>query len=533
MSSQINGYVQVEINGKQAIGHIFPPKEGGLPINAAEVDEYLFAHGFSDYDKGAFRRQLAEPKESTFAFGNCDGLEFSETMNIKISLDKMRVTCRFMPPSMNGSRMNAKDIMGELSKRGVVYGIDQDAILAYLSDPCYATDYVFAEGLQPVIGRDAKIEYFFNTKPSLKPKHNEDGSVDYRDLNTICGVKEGDLLARLTPEDRGKPGKNVCGQDIPTRTVKSKHLEFGQNIRISDDRTEIYAAVTGHVSLVNEKVFVSDVYDVPADVDNSIGNINYDGNVHIHGNVRGGFSVVARGDVIVDGVVEDALIQAGGQIIVKRGIHGMRRGILDAKGNVIVQFIENAKVFSGGYVETGSIIYSEVNASEDIIVIDKKGFIAGGSVRAGGKVESMTIGSDMGAMTHIEVGMAPEKKERYTQLHKSITSLTKKINKLTPVIKTYNDFVESGKALDHKNMLYLNKLMSELRSTKDMLQDCRVEFNALHQELINSKHAKVIVRRDIHSGVMITISDLSMTMKDKRSYCQFEKKNGEILVTNL
>ena len=66
-----------------------------------------------------------------------------------------------------------------------------------------------------------------------------------------------------------------------------------------------------------------------------------------------------------------------------------------------------------------------------------------------------------------------------------------------------------------------------------MLQDCRVEFNALHQELINSKHAKVIVRRDIHSGVMITISDLSMTMKDKRSYCQFEKKNGEILVTNL
>ena len=166
MSSQINGYVQVEINGTQAIGHIFPPKEGGLPINVAEVDEYLFAHGFSDYDKGAFRRQLAEPKESTFAFGNCDGLEFSETMNIKISLDKMRVTCRFMPPSMKGSRMNAKDIMGELSKRGVVYGIDQDAILAYLSDPCYATDYVFAEGLQPEIGRDAKRDSFFNTNPS-------------------------------------------------------------------------------------------------------------------------------------------------------------------------------------------------------------------------------------------------------------------------------------------------------------------------------------------------------------------------------
>ena len=230
MSNQLNGYVQVEINGSQAVAHIYPAKEGGLPVNGLEVDEFLLNHGITTYDKGEFHKQLAIPTESVFPLGFCDGIEFSESMSIKISLDKMRVTCRFMPPSTNGPRMNVKDIMGELNKRGVVFGIDQDAILAYLNAPCYCTDFVFAEGIQPVIGRDAKIEYFFNTNPSLKPKHNEDGSVDYRDLNTICGVKEGDLLARLTPEDRGKPGKNVCGADIPTRSVKSKHLEFGQNI---------------------------------------------------------------------------------------------------------------------------------------------------------------------------------------------------------------------------------------------------------------------------------------------------------------
>ncbi|MBO6215687.1 MAG: DUF342 domain-containing protein, partial [Lachnospiraceae bacterium] len=340
-------------------------------------------------------------------------------------------------------------------------------------------------------------------------------------------------LARLTREDKGAPGKNVLGQEIPTRTVKSKRLEFGRNIRLSEDRTEIYSEVTGHVSLFNDKVFVSDVYEVPADVDNSTGNINYNGNVHVAGSVRGGFTVIAKGDIVIDGAVEDALIRAEGQIIVKQGIHGMKRGILAAKGNVIIKFIENAKVFSGGYIETSSIIYSEVNAVEDVLVMDRKGFIAGGIVRAGGKVESMTIGSEMGAMTRIEVGMAPEKKERYSQLHRSIETLTKKINQLNPVIKSYNDYVLGGRQLDQKNMQYLDRLVTELEQTKESLQQCRTEFNSLHQELLMSKHAKVSVRRDIFPGVVITISDQSITTKDKRSFCVFEKKNGEIVVNNL
>lgn len=530
---QINGYIRIEIKDSEALCHIYPPKEGGSHLDANEADSYLNDHGIVGYDKRELREALLSDTEGTLFLGSCSDIEFSESMYTKISLDKMTVTCRFMPSSFGGQNLNLKDIMAELTQKGVVYGLDQEAILDFLNDHVYATDYVFARGLQPDIGRDAKIEYFFNINPSLKPKHNEDGSVDYHNLNTISKVYEGDLLARLTPEDKGAPGKNVLGMEIPTRTVKSKRLEFGRNIRLSEDKTELYSEVTGHVSLFNDKVFVSDVYEVPADVDNSTGNINYNGNVHIAGSVRGGFTVIAKGDVVIDGAVEDALVRADGQIIVKQGIQGMKKGILAAKGNIIIKFIENAKVFSGGYIETSSIIYSEVNAVEDVMVMDRKGFIAGGIVRAGGKVESMTIGSEMGAMTRVEVGMAPEKKERYTQLHRSIETLTKKINQLNPVIKTYNDYVSGGKELDNKNMLYLDRLMNELAQTKESLQECRTEFNALHQELLMSKHARVSVRRDIFPGVVITISDLSLTTKDKRSYCVFEKKNGEIVINNL
>ncbi len=528
-----NGYIQVEIKGKMALCHIYPPKGDGEWVDFVEAEEFLTSHGFTSYDKTKFRQRLSTGEEEELSLGLCDGLEFSESMTIKVSLDRMRAVCRFLPPTLKGNLMTAQDILAQLEKKGIIYGIDQNAIIDFMEDRQYATDYVFAVGKQPKVGQDAKIEYKFNTNPDLRPKYNEDGSVDYRNLNTINEVDVGDLLARLVPADPGMPGKDVYGKEIPTRHVNTKQLRYGKNIRISKDLKEIYSEVKGHVKLVDDQVFVSEIYEVVADVDNSTGNIEFPGNVHVAGNVRGGFSVIAQGDVVVEGVVEGALIQSGGQVVIKQGIHGMQKGLIDAQGNVICQFIENAKIYSGGFVETGSIIFSEVNATKDIIVNDHKGFIAGGVIRAGGKVESHTMGSTMGAITRIEVGMAPEKKEQYLVLQKDISAKNKRISKLLPVIKTYQGYAQEGRSLDEKNITYMNKLMDELASIRSELQEEREVFNGLHQELLNSQHARVVVWRDVFPGVTIVISDLSMTLKDKRSYCQFAKTKGEIKITNL
>ena len=530
---QRNGYFQIEVADDDILCHVHPPVEGGAPINIKESEDFLEAQGFSDYDKRKFRENIVSSRPITFSLGISVGLDFTETMMIRLSLDKMKAFCRFYPPSFGGNLLDSKDILAQLASKNVTFGIDQDAILDFLDHRCYATDYVFAEGKPPVIGHDAKIEYFFNINPDLKPHHNEDGSVDYRELNTISSVSEGDLLARLTPADPGENGKDVTGREIPTRKVKNARLEFGKNIAPNEDRTEIYSQVTGHAVLVNDEVRVSDVYEIEGDVDNSVGNVNYVGNVHIQGSVRSGFHVYAEGDVVIEGVVEGAVVEAKGQIIVKCGIHGMQTGVLRAKGNVITQFIENAKVFSGGYVETGSIIYSEVNASDDVIVNDHKGFISGGVIRAGGKVESQTIGSSMGAFTRIEVGMAPDRKKRYAVLQKEINQVSAEINKIIPILKTYQKYLQDGRQLDQKNLAYMNQLFSDLQTQKKKLQEDRVEFNALHQELLSSNHAKVVIRRDIYPGITITISDITITTKDKRSFCQFERKNGEIVVSNL
>lgn len=530
---QINGYFRVIWMDKTAVCEIYAPKEGGEPVRYKEVSNFLSRHGIEGYSEYDLHQALIADCDCTVELCEGNGIEFSETVETNWSLDKMKVTFRLIPPSEKGSLLNQQDLEAELSTRGIKYGIREDVIQEILSQRIYNTDIVVAEGKPPRHGTDATIEYYFNTNPSLKPKHNEDGSVDYHSLNTICPVKKGDKLATLHPVDPGEVGCDVFGKQIFPRTVRDKKLEYGLNISASEDNTEIFSDVTGHVSLVGGKVFVSDVYEVPADVDASTGDITYKGSVNIKGSVRGGFTVIAENNIIVEGSVEDALLQAGGDIVVRCGIQGMQRGVLEAQGNVITKYIENAKVFAGGYVETGSIIYSEVSAGEDIIVAEHKGFINGGIIRAGGKVEANSIGSTMGSRTTIEVGMPPEKKERYNQIKKEMENYRAELNKLKPVIEKYNEAMATGVKLDDKNKQYFTQLVANAKKINESLAVEQKEFEELGQELLVGKHAKVCVRKDIYPGTLVTISEVSCVVKDKRSYCVLQRKDGKITFSSL
>ena len=176
-----------------------------------------------------------------------------------------------------------------------------------------------------------------NTDLSRKPKLNEDGSVDFHQLETLNPVHEGDCLATLTPAVQGKPGIDVTGRVIRPANVKRIVLKQEKNTKVSEDGCHLLSLVDGHVSLISGSIFVSNNFEVPADVDASTGDINFDGTVMIRGNVLTGFIVRAKGDIIVDGVVEGAELYAGGQIILKRGIQGMERGKLRAESNVIAK----------------------------------------------------------------------------------------------------------------------------------------------------------------------------------------------------
>src|SRR5690606_37583280 len=108
-----------------------------------------------------------------------------ERVKIDILDERHFARGRFYPPSNNGILLTKEDIIQELSRAGVRYGVDEAAINLFLKERKYCTDYILAKATPAIQGRDAEITYHFNTDLTHKPKTNEDGSVDFHNLDTI------------------------------------------------------------------------------------------------------------------------------------------------------------------------------------------------------------------------------------------------------------------------------------------------------------------------------------------------------------
>lgn len=527
----MNQYFQLfEESGKVYI-QIVPAMDGGKELDIKEVQAYLEQLGYKSYDLRELNQAMTQETAGTPIYvGEWNGFHEREKMKLSVSSDDMLVYARFYAPSTKGETMDDSEILRDLQAFGVKIGIQQEVLRELNLRREYCTDYLVARGEPPKNGKDGKVIYLFNINPNLRPKRNEDGSVDYHQLNTINPVKPGQCIARLQKEIPGEAGRTVFGKNIPPRQVKRAALAFSNNIEVSEDGTELYSSVTGHVKLMEGKIFVENTFEVARDVDNETGDVHFDGNVLIHGNVKSGFAVESKGDIVVEGVVEAAELTAGGQIIVKRGVHGMGRGVLRADGNIITKFIENASVTSNGYVETESILHSAVSARTDVRVGGKHGFIAGGVTKAGNMIEAKNIGSEMGANTRVEVGTDPEIKERYLQLQQDIMRVNKEMKQIRPVLEQYTKLVAEGKQMDPEKTRQIQLLARTFKGKTQQIQYMHEEFDNLYAYMSGSDNARVKVNGTIYPGVWVRVSDKGMSVKSTYSHSQIVQDGGEVVI---
>ncbi len=530
-----NGYFQLVIKDDGTYMIIHEAKEDGEPVFYDEISAYLLEKRIFEFDKIAIGRALSLLNDVSEVKITPDVINaVNETVKVSIDSDKMFATGRFYPPSNGGNTITKEDIVHALVSAGVKYGLDDDTIKDILKERKYCTDYILAKATQVEQGKDAKITYYFNTDPNLKPKRNEDGTVDFHQLDIISHCDKGDLIAELTPMDSGKPGIDVCGNIIRPLKVNNKILRHGNNIYMSEDGLKMFSAVSGHVTLTDGRVFVSDTYEVPANVDASTGDIRYDGNVLIRGNVITGFSVRAKGDIEVNGVVEGAYLEAGGQIILKRGMQGMNKGVLTAKGNIITKFLENAEVFAGGYVSTESILHSKVNAKGDIIVGGKRGFVTGGEIRSATMISVKTAGSHMGTMTLLEVGIDPGIIQEYRELERKISSMMKDKEKLTQALTIIRKKQDMGVVLDQEKKDLLIQITQNSITLEAELKEAKKRCEELKLEMDNANASGVIkVSDNIYPGTKISISNVIYYVREEIKYSKFIRDKADIKILPL
>ena len=523
-----NGYFQIVRSEKGTSLRLFPEEGTGKKIDIDDIKEYLRRHRFINCDLLEVSRVIDNLNEEKTIFISSKKSEpINEYAKITVAENGMVAKLRFYPPSNDGKRLSLDEFNSKLEELGITYGIDERVFKFHSKTPTYCTDFIIAKGKPVKEGIDASIEYMFNTDRHAKPKRNEDGSVNFNELNNISHIREGEVLAILHPEYVGENGFNVYGEVIKPHPVVHKILKFGKNIELSEDKQKLTSKVDGHAVLEGDRVFVSNTYDVPADVDYSTGDIDYGGNVLVHGNVKTGFKIKASGDIEVLGSVEGAELIAGGNIILHNGMQGMAKGKIVAKGNVIAKFMENVRVFAEGFIEVESIIQSQVSANGDINVNGRKGHIIGGYVRSASNINAKVIGSVMGISTIVEVGFEPNTQDVIETLKNEIKEKNKKLVKCAQLTSLLNQRLKSGIITTEQRMA-LKANTETVENLKEELLHDQEQLDKLLVGAMDNKSSFIKVYGNIFPGAQLRISREYYNIHEELSYCKFYKSGGEI-----
>ena len=529
----MNGYFRLVNDEDKTSIKFIPPTGDGKPIDINDVREYMTMKDYA-CDLPTLLRAVndAYEKETVLVLEHSKRYMERECYKLTISPDKMTAYAKFFAASEGGEDMTAEEILHDLEAQGIKHGVKQDVIERFMRHREYCEDILLAEGTPPVQGKDAYIEYKFNTDKKAKPTLLEDGSVDFFNLNILNHCEKGDLLAVLHPEDLGKDGENLFGERVRPADVKKAYLKYGKNIELSEDGTTLISMVNGHVELVEGQVFVSDMLTVE-NVDNSTGNIEYEGNVQINGNVSTNFSVKAHGDILVKGVVEGAVLEADGNIVIARGMNGMGKGTLSAHGNIVAKFLENATAQADGYIASDSILHSRIMAGGEVNVDGRRGFITGGKVSAAGGINVKTLGSEMGADTVVEVGADPKIKNRIAQLQKLIEEDKKTLNTIQPVLTATTQKISQGIKLSPEQVKHVHSLNLVSQQKKAAIKANEAELGELMEQAGNTTQAQIKVRGVAYPGTRVCIDDVSMTVQKNVHFSRFVKERGDVKIAPM
>lgn len=429
---------------------------------------------------------------------------------IDITKDELKATCTITPPALGGADVSEDQIKTALKSQGVVAGISDEKISALVDRPAYNVPVVVAEAVLPVDGRDAYIAYNFETDRSkIRAKEAANGQVDFKELNLIQNVVEGQPLAQKMLPERGKAGKTLYGRYLEAKNGKDINLPLGKNVTLDSDGRTILAACNGQVLLINDKINVEPIMEIDG-VNIKSGNVTFLGTVIVNGNVEDGYNVKASGNIEVNGAVGASRLESDGDIIVSQGIVGRDECEILCGGSLWAKFVQNSKVqVEENVIVQDSLMNCEVSAQHRIILQGKRAQITGGHLFATETVLAKNIGSAGGGTeTVIEVGIDPRAKHRLEDLREMQEKTVKEIDELELNIQTLENTKKVRRVLPAEKEESLKRYKLRKNELTNENDEFNKEIETILAHLRELKNiGKVYASGTVYAGVKIFVRD--------------------------
>lgn len=484
---------------------LLPARGTGAPLNRTRLTEYIARKNLTGVIEATFmelvrqesgRARIAPPQPAKI---------LDEELRVTVSADEMSADALLLPGDPGGRAATREDLNQALREKHIVYGIDAAALETLLTERIYYRPVAVAGGKAPIDGSSGTVQLLFENVHSGTPQIDpETGLADFHKLNWFTWVNRGDLLVTRTPATAGEKGLTVCGRELMPKHGREVQMPRGIKVIYNNDRTEMRAATDGRVEYKNGMVQVFDVYEVPGDVDMTVGNIEFAGNVVVRGNVFSGMKIHATGEVTVFGGVQGAEIEADGDVTIMNGLQGQGVGSVITKKTLYAKFIEQGTI-RARCVVTDEIINSSVECSEDVVAVGRHGFISGGDIRARRMVAAQTIGTERTPKTQIEVGVDPAASRRYLQVQEEIKQRSRTVDELEKAAAYLLPRCERDPCLKKK----LRQVVTTKVQFMQKLSELERERGELNECLNSANGGMVHVLDVVYPGATIMISGMS------------------------
>lgn len=451
-------------------------------------------------------------------------------MDIEVSKDKMTANLIvYVADILSQPEYFQKELKNLLNNKQITHGI-QDIDIHSISP---GKPVIIAKGTEPIKGEDAIVTYL--EIPERKPVIREDGRADYFDMNFIFEIKANDWLGEKIPAKPGINGQNVFGEEIPASPGKDKPLKYDRKSAYEveeDGKIVIRALSNGVVEERQGLLTVNNHLPINGDVGLETGNIDFDGSISIRGTVQNGFSVIATGDLSIEGpegVTGAKLIQSReGDIYIKGGIFGLKETKVIAGGSIYVKHVNEANLFAKKDIVIGFYSLNSHLEADSILVDENKGKIIGGKAIARNTIVTAISGNRMERRTDLIIKtmnrqegyqIIQEKAAMLKATQDEIMQLTEKIEKLKKVKNLMNS----------AQLESFEEMKEELEDKKQQIIQMDHEIQELMESLKSVGKEEINVRKEAYPGTFIQIGQHS-SLLTKLTNGTFKVEFGELNV---
>lgn len=449
-------------------------------------------------------------------------------IRVYISPDEITAYLTLGEP-LPGETFTLEQLQKVLQNKGVLFGVDEQLLQRMLEKKEFKKEMMVASGKAAIDGIDGWYEYNFRQNLSKKPQVREDGTVDYWSMDLIETVLAGQVIAIYHPAIPGENGTTVTGKVLQAKIGKELSPLKGRGFERDNDNLTYVASIDGKIEVIDGRININNFHEVFGNADLAVGNIDFTGDIVIHGNVCTGISLHAGGTITIDGVVEGATIWAGKDVVLRGGVLGNNRAEIFAKGNIYAKFVEYATVKAQGDIEADYFLQCEVESRQRIRVIGKKGLIIGGHVHAICGIEANEIGNDTEVKSRIEVGVGEVVQQRIKVLQHQLLVLQDEINKIDAGLKKFSALVEKHSGLKANDPIRTQLMRIRIRNIS-MEKEGKAEIEDLYQQAEQGRFATIKINRIIYPGTFIIMGYSKVLVKEQQVAVEYVRIGDRIIL---